>query len=279
MNHTESTFTITATDGHSLHAKKWIPDGEPVGVLVIIHGFYEHVGRYNHVAKYMNDKAWSVYAIDQRGHGLTKGKRGHGKMGQVLNDIESLLMVAREENTNLPMVIYGHSWGGHNVSNFILKKPVGELSGAILSSPFLRLAFAPPKISLLLGKIMCKIWPSLTISNKLAPGSLSKDPAVEKAYLDDPLVHDKMSAGLFEEIRQGGQYAIANAHDLKLPTLVTHGDEDAVIALSGSQDFTKNASDMASLHVWSTLRHEPHNEPEQQEVMALIAEYANKVIQ
>ncbi|MEL6536697.1 MAG: alpha/beta fold hydrolase, partial [Bacteroidota bacterium] len=205
---TTDIFTLTATDGHALYAKHWLPDDAPKAILVIIHGFYEHLGRYEHVAQGFIDQGYGAYAIDQRGHGQTKGKRGHGVLSQVLNDIETLLMHVRAEHTTIPIILYGHSWGGCNVSHFLLRKTTNELSGAILSSPWLRLALIPPKGKERLGNIMAKIWPSLTVANQLAPGSLSRDPAVEKAYLDDPLVHIKISAGIFKEITDVGPWII-----------------------------------------------------------------------
>ena len=272
------TFSLTATDGHALHAQSWTPDTEPVGVLVIIHGFYEHLGRYEHVAKAFTEANWAVYALDQRGHGQTKGKRGHAKFPQVLEDVEVLLMRARADFNSQPMVILGHSWGGCIVSNFLLRKPTHELAGAILSSAWLRLQLVPPRGKEILGNVMAKIFPSLTVPNELEEGSLSKDPAVEKAYKEDPLVHNKISAGIFKETTDAGVYAIANAHRLSVPTLVMHGDADPVIAFSGSEDFVKGAGEMATFHPWPGLRHEPHNEPDQGEVIARMLVFAQQFL-
>ena len=273
-----TTFTLTATDGHAMHAKVWVPQEPPVGVVILIHGFYEHLGRYEHVAKFMNDHQMVVYAMDARGHGKTKGIRGHAKFPQVLDDVEQLLMHARAENTELPIVIYGHSWGGCIVSNFLLRKPVNELSAAVLSAAWLKLALTPPKGKALLGDIMSVIWPSLTVANKMEPGTLSRDPAVEEAYLKDPLVHDKISAGIFKQTIAAGEWARQHANELKVPTFVMHGTDDNLIAFSGSEEFAKNAGAMATFHAWEGLRHELHNEPDQLQVLETVWDFIEKTL-
>ncbi|HAP61169.1 MAG TPA: hypothetical protein DCR93_17295 [Cytophagales bacterium] len=160
-----------------------------------------------------------------------------------------------------------------------MRKTTNELSAAILSSPWLRLALVPPKGKEILGNMMAKIWPSLTVANKLEEGSLSRDPAVEKAYVDDPLVHDKISAGIFKEVTQAGPWAISHAQELKVPTLVMHGDKDPVIDFKGSEEFAKNAGETATFHPWPNLRHEPHNEPEQQQVIDRMILFCDQILQ
>ena len=264
---TTHTLSLTATDGHQLHGKSWLPDSSPKAVLVMIHGFYEHLGRYEHVATHFVNAGWVVYAIDQRGHGKTKGKRGHANFMQLFDDVETLLMQVRSDYTSLPIVLFGHSWGGCVVSNFLLRKPTGELTAAILSSAWLRLKLIPPKGKEVLGKMMAKLWPSLTISNKLGEGSLSRDPKVEQAYLEDPLVHDKISAGIFQAITDAGPWVIGQANELKVPTLIMHGTADRLTKHAASQQFAQTAGDQVTFKSWDGLFHEMHNEPEKEAVM------------
>ena len=44
---------------------------------------------------------------------------------------------------------------------YLLKRKPNDISGAIISSAWLRLAFEPPYFKVLLGKMMNFIWPSL----------------------------------------------------------------------------------------------------------------------
>ena len=64
------------TSGNAkLHAHHW-PVDQAVSVMVLIHGFGEHGGRYGPMASYLNSQKIAVVGADLRGHGRTKGKRG-----------------------------------------------------------------------------------------------------------------------------------------------------------------------------------------------------------
>ena len=52
---TESTYTFLSADNHSnIHCRRWIPDGEPVAVLQLVHGMIEYIERYDEFAKFLN---------------------------------------------------------------------------------------------------------------------------------------------------------------------------------------------------------------------------------
>ncbi len=52
MNRTE--FYYDSRDNASrIHAVKWVPDKEPAGILIVVHGMAEHIGRYEAFAEYM----------------------------------------------------------------------------------------------------------------------------------------------------------------------------------------------------------------------------------
>ena len=67
--------------------------------------------------------------------------------------------------------------------------------------------------------MVATIYPGFTQNTKLDVNHLSRDQQVGQQYLNDPLVHGKLSAGLFLETLECGQYAIDNSAKLKLPVL------------------------------------------------------------
>ena len=60
-----------------LYYQYWLPQGELKAILMVAHGFAEHSGRYDHVAKYFIERSYAVYALDHRGHGKSEGERVH----------------------------------------------------------------------------------------------------------------------------------------------------------------------------------------------------------
>ena len=45
--------------------------------LAVVHGYFEHSGRYRALAEAMAGLGVATYAVDLRGHGLSDGARGH----------------------------------------------------------------------------------------------------------------------------------------------------------------------------------------------------------
>ena len=70
-------YVLQTPDHLELFAQEWVSSSSPRGVIALIHGLGEHSGRYDHLAKWMNQYGFHVTAIDLRGHGHTAGARGH----------------------------------------------------------------------------------------------------------------------------------------------------------------------------------------------------------
>ncbi|KAF9175019.1 hypothetical protein BGX20_008771, partial [Mortierella sp. AD010] len=62
---------IVADDGHEIYTKTWFPEGKPVASVVFVHGFGEHIVRYDHVFEEFNKAGIQVSSFDQRGFGKT----------------------------------------------------------------------------------------------------------------------------------------------------------------------------------------------------------------
>ena len=66
------TFTLNGQGG-SLFCHRWSPDGEPTHVVLLAHGYGEHLGRYEWVAQQLTDAGAVVYGPDHVGHGRSEG--------------------------------------------------------------------------------------------------------------------------------------------------------------------------------------------------------------
>ena len=133
-----STFTFKDQDGVEIFVYKWEPDTAPKAVVQISHGMMEHAGRYVRFAEALTKAGYIVYANDQRGHGKTaKTSEEKGLMGQngwngAVAALKALTDVIKKENPNLPVFLFGHSWGSFMSQNYIQEWGSG-LKGAILS--------------------------------------------------------------------------------------------------------------------------------------------------
>ena len=175
--------------------------------------------------------------------------------------MRSLIDHIKTAHSTVPIVLYGHSLGGNIATNYLLRRDVADLNSAVISSPWLKLAFEPPAFKVALAKMMRNIYPAFTEGNEVDPNDLSTDPEVGKAYAADPLVHSKITAGMFFSAFEAGNWALENASKLELRTLVMHGTEDKLTSPEGSKEFVDKSDGKATFKSWDGMKHEPHNEP------------------
>jgi alpha-beta hydrolase superfamily lysophospholipase len=272
MSHT--TFQWTTADGLTLFAQAWAVS-QPKAVVGIIHGMGEHSGRYVHVAQALNAANISVVAYDHRGHGLSEGQKGHTpNYGFLLDGVDQLMAEMNRVAPNAPKFLFGHSMGGNVVLNYALQRHP-KVNGIIASGPYLRLAFAPPAIQVALAKLVNGILPALGQPTNLDASGISRDKAVVDKYLKDPLVHGRVTPRFFVEMEREAKWALDNASKMKLPLLIYHGSADKLTSHDASKEFASNAHGDVTWKSWEGFYHECHNEPEQQQVFALIIDWIN----
>ncbi|MFZ5855330.1 MAG: alpha/beta hydrolase [Chloroflexota bacterium] len=258
----------TSFDGLKMYAKGWTPEKEPKAVICLIHGLGEHIGRYEHVGAAFAEAGYALLGFDHRGHGHSSGPRGHTpSYDALMDDIASFVQQARERYPGKPCFLYGHSMGGNLVMNYSLRRKP-DLDGVIATDPLLKLAFAPPAIKVALGRFMNNIAPGFTQASGLETKALSRDPKVVNAYLNDPLVHDKISARLFLGLLDGGQYAFEHASEFPLPMLLMHGTADRLTSAEATRQFGAAAPKFVTTELWEGWFHEIHNELEKEKILA-----------
>lgn len=266
-NYTDDSFE--GTGGYTLFEQAWLPSVTPNAVIVIVHGYAEHSGRYAHVATHFVEHGYAVHTYDQRGYGRSEGKPGYiDRFDVYLDDLGVFLTRIRARYPKQPIFLFGHSMGGAVVTLYAIEHQP-TLTGLIISSP----AVDPvtPKILMPFAALVSAIAPKLpTIA--LQRGLTSHDPAVTEAAAADPLnYHGRILARTGHEIVQAGQRIKANLHKLTLPFLVFHGTEDRITLPSSSERiYNGAASTNKSLHYFEGLYHETFNEAEKEQVLDTI---------
>ena len=67
-------FTFPSSDGvHTVAAAWWRPEGPPRGVVQLVHGISEHIGRYDSFARFLAEHGFAVVGHDHLGHGRPAG--------------------------------------------------------------------------------------------------------------------------------------------------------------------------------------------------------------
>ena len=263
------TFETSWTDKQGLrfHSRGWEPEAAPKAVVAFVHGLGEHIGRFAHVGEAFTSAGYALMGFDLRGHGQSEGPRGHTpSIEAFMQDIDLLLEHVHQRYPGLPTFLYGHSLGGILVLNYGLRRKPA-LKGVIATSSGLRTALEKQPVKIMMANVLGGIAPTVLIPSGLATSGLSHDPQVERVYLKDPLVHDKISLGFGKVMLSAVHWALQHASEFPLPLLLVHGTDDPIAFPSGSQEFAAGAGDRATLVLWKGLYHETHNELNKAEVL------------
>jgi alpha-beta hydrolase superfamily lysophospholipase len=246
--------------GHAgvLYTRTWARE-DPTHIVVISHGYGEHIGRYDHVAEALGESGAAVYGLDHVGHGRSEGERAliHD-FDPVAGDLHLLVESARAEHPGLPVVLLGHSMGGLVATRYAQRH--GEtLAGLAMSAPLV----GDPGTGAMLAM---DPLPEIPID----PAVLSRDESVQRAYAEDPLIYH---GGFRRETLAAMAGALLNsALESRLvsgPVLWQHGQADQLVPLEGSRKLIElllNAE--VTTHHYPEARHEIFNETNREEVLA-----------
>jgi alpha-beta hydrolase superfamily lysophospholipase len=247
------------SDGTELARYDW-PLAAANSTVLLVHGLGEHAGRYAHVADWLNLQGHAVRAYDHYGHGHSSGPRGGlQREAQLMEHLAEMLAALRAERApGHRVTVLGHSLGGLVVSASVARGLVVP-DGVVLSAPALAVDMAAWQRAVV-GWLPA-LWPNLTLSNGLQPQYLSHDAAVVQAYLDDPLVHDRICARLGAFVASEGEHVLAQAPLWKVPTLLLYAGQDRLVNPRGSRAFAAVApTNVVASHCFEPLYHEIFNE-------------------
>ncbi len=90
------------------------------GLVVVAHGLGGGADSYLSQITYFVDQGWRVFAYDATGSFDSEGRTTKG-FPQALIDLDAALTYinSQESFVNLPILLFGHSWGGYAVANIL----------------------------------------------------------------------------------------------------------------------------------------------------------------
>jgi alpha-beta hydrolase superfamily lysophospholipase len=258
---------VTGSTGHRLFRRAWLPE-TPQRVVVLVHGYAEHSGRYEHVGTQLASAGCAVHAYDQQGHGKSGGIRCHvRRFEHLLDDLEGFVATVRAEHASLPLFAVGHSLGGLVVAAYASQR-TPDIAGVATSGAALALSENISRGRILCARLLRWPAPRLSLASGLDPELLSRDPAVIRAYREDPLVHQRMTTSLACEMFCAMERTASAASEVQIPMLLQHGEEDRLCPVSGSRSFfDRLVVPSRRLRTYPGLRHEIFNEPERVSVL------------
>ncbi|HEX9952496.1 MAG TPA: alpha/beta hydrolase [Rubricoccaceae bacterium] len=272
MHHT--TGTLAARDGTELFTRRWTPDFGTAGAVLVVHGVHEHSGRHAYLASALMEHGLDVFAYDARGHGHSGGTRANvARFSDFLDDLEVVLAHVRAEKAGRPLVLFGHSMGGLVAADYVAERGADGLAGLVLSSAALH-TFPVPRLLERAAPYVAK-WRPEQVVTPLDLRKLSHDPAVERAYREDPLnTVSGLKARLAHEILLASRRVQAHPEAFTLPLYLMHGTADRITPPGGSEWLAAHApSPDVTLRLYDGLFHELMKEPERDAVIAGVADW------
>jgi alpha-beta hydrolase superfamily lysophospholipase len=257
-----------------LHYSTWEVE-RPRGALMVVHGLFEHAGRYAELGQHMAGHGYSTFALDLRGHGASEGRRGHvRRFGVLLQDLDRFRReVQGLVPVNLPVFLLAHSMGGLIAIRYLeeFEFPFG---GAVISSPWLATAVPVPGWQQLAIRMLDRILPAAPLPVRLDPNDLTHDDERAADYRDDPKVHATMTPRLFMETRLAMEEAARRADRISVPILFLLAGADRIVDTDRSLEFARSLpAEDVTIEVLENAYHEVLQERDRAAVLARIADW------
>lgn len=275
IKHEQGTFKTN--DGLDLFEQRWQPDKDAKAVIVILHGYAEHSGRYAHVADYLVNHGYAVATFDLRSHGRSDGKNTFIRsFDEFLSDTDLFVKRVTERHPRQKLFLLGHSMGGLIASLFVVtRKP--DVKGLMLSGASLKISDEISPLLVKLSSVIGAILPKLP-TIRLDGTAVSRDPEVVKKYDSDPLNYrGGIPARTGAEFNRGVKQIQEQMEAITLPLLIMHGTADRLADPEGSKQLYQRAqSKDKTLKLYEGFYHEILNEPEKEKVMADIVGWVDE---
>ncbi len=261
--------TERTSSGHrgDLAVRTW-PGRGPGWIALLVHGYGEHSGRYQHVAERLVAARAVVCAPDHAGHGRSAGEPVLiDDADDLVADLETVRGEVVAEHPGLPLVLIGHSLGGMLATRHAQTYPQ-NVAALVLSAPVLG------------------TWHGLDLlENDPIPDSpidaaaLSRDPGVGRAYAEDPLVwHGSFKRPTLESV-DACLRRINEGPSLAMPTLWLHGEDDEIVPEADTRTgIDRVRSHEFHEHIYPGARHELFNETNSQEVLNDVVTFVGRVL-
>ena len=264
MRRTEGEFA--GAGGLGIRWRAWAPDaGDPVGHLVISHGYGEYGERYARLAERLSTAAFTAWAHDQRGHGLSEGRRGVlDRLDNATSDLGAMVELAAERDPEKPVFVLGHSMGGAIALAYALAHQE-KLTGLVLSAPAASYdghRQVPPVSVRAAAAVASAVVPRAP-AHRIDLTTLTRDLDERRAYMDDPLIERRRQpARTTGEILRAFERFRSDGGELTLPLLALHGTADRITSPGGSRMVVEAARSVdKQLRLYDGYFHELLNEP------------------
>ena len=218
-----------AADGMRLALRRWLPEGEPVAVILALHGFNDYSNAFAEPAGAWRARGIATYAYDQRGFGESPHAGLWPGTQTLAADLGTLSGLVRARHPGVPFFLLGESMGGAVVMAALAGPEPPPADGAVLVAPAV---WGRPTMGVFKRVALwlsAHTMPWLELSGRGLDIKPSDNIAMLKALGGDPLVIKETRVDAIWGMVNLMDAALAAAPALGTPALILYGKLDEVI--------------------------------------------------
>lgn len=238
---------------HRLAVHCWQQPGA-AGTLLLVHGYFDHVGLYGHLVRFGLARGSNVVAFDLPGHGLSSGPRGE------IHDFSEYRCAIGDVMTCAgfvggPWHVIAQSTGGAAVMEFLQLEPPA-FGGVVLLAPLVR------------PHGWRRVWLAHTILHRFVDAvprrfaENSQDPDFLDFLQRDPLQHGDIPVCWVGALRRWVR-RFSDRPPCAIPILVLQGDNDGTVDWRSNLKIIAALFPAAQIETITMARHHLVNEDSQ----------------
>ncbi len=195
--------------------------------VLVMHGYYDHVGLYKHLIGYLLREGYSVFAYDLPGHGLSTGEPAAIKSFADYQSVLSACLRYIKQLGNMPLFAVAQSTGAAVLIDYYLglrhDKEKGVFDAVVMLAPLIRpKGWHAKKWQHMILRPFFKTWKRVHRDNTSDSGFLKflreYDPLQAKALSVDWVSALKRWIGRIER-----------AKPVEMPLTIIQGEEDGTV--------------------------------------------------
>ncbi|KAF4527986.1 hypothetical protein B566_EDAN016641 [Ephemera danica] len=214
---------ITNKNNNKLFCRYWKPAGDVRALVLLMHGYAEHLQWYHHVGMSLAQEGCLAF--------------GHDHLDDALLHVNKM----QSSYPNIPTFLMGHSMGGLVALLTAVKQP-NIFKGVVLNGPFVMLGEdVRSPFKKWCARTFCKILPNAQV------GSLNMDFVTGDKQMVEKINADPLWWKGGVKLKTGAAFLNAvekvSAHFPKMdfPFLIIHGADDKICDPEGSQNIMKES--------------------------------------
>lgn len=223
---------------------------KPIATVVLVHGYYDHVGLYGHMIEYCLQNNLNVITYDLPGHGLSSGEVAVIEDFQQYDAIFTHILEQAHQHFIHPVYAFGQSTGGAIILNYLLKTRNEKqlIEKAVLMAPLVRPVGWNPGFKIAaIAQFFIQHTARKIITNPA-------NPVFSDFIRQDPLQAKTLSVKWVNALRRWLKYWLA-LEPLEFPLYVLQGDCDATVDWQRNQTIIKEKFPKRELYILKDAQH------------------------